>query len=41
MDKIIVKTDDFTLKISGTTPYEQVVTKDQLIDLIKQIDSNI
>lgn len=41
MNPTYEKIDDLTFKISGTTPYEQIVTKDQLNARIKEIDSNI
>jgi hypothetical protein len=41
MNPTYEKIDELTFKISWTTPYEQVVTKDQLNTRIKEIDSNI
>lgn len=41
MDRIITKVDDFTIKISGTTPYEQDVTLDQLNARMKELDNHI
>lgn len=41
MDRTITKLDDLTMKIAGSTPYEQVITKDQLIARVAEIDSNI
>ena len=40
MEKTITKLDDFTLKIEGTTPYTQEVTKDQLIAKLAELESN-
>ena len=41
MDRTITKQDDFTMNITGTTPYEQDITKDQLNARIAELDSNI
>lgn len=41
MTRTITKLDEFTLKIEGTTPYTQEVTKDQLIQQIENIDNQI
>lgn len=41
MNPTYEKLDDLSMKISGTTPYEQTVTKDQLIARIAELDSNI
>lgn len=41
MNPTYEKLNDLSMKISWTTPYEQTVTKDQLISRVAELDSNI